>query len=216
MKPLLIGLSGRKRSGKDTFAARLVADHGFVRVALADPMKDMALAIDPFVAHNFTADAEEDRLGHVRPIRLSELVERLGWEEAKGLPEVRRTLQRLGTEGGREILGDTIWIDAAFVRINKLLNAGTSVVVTDVRFTNEAEAIVAELGHVLRIERAALAPSGDLHPSETELDDWTGFSRIIPNVHGIEFLNGLADRAVADLLSTHARAERILALARTR
>ena len=200
MTPLLIGLSGRKRSGKDTFAARLVADHGFVRVALADPMKEMALAIDPIVDYRFTADAQEDRLGYTKLIRLSEIVATHGWETAKARPEVRRLLQRLGTEGGREVLGDNVWIDAAFARIENLLDAGAPVVVTDVRFTNEAEAIVKAGGQVMRIEREALPPSGDMHPSETELDDWTGFSRIVPNVHDVPFLNALADRAVADAL----------------
>ena len=33
----LIGLTGYARSGKDTFAARLVERHGFTRASFADP-----------------------------------------------------------------------------------------------------------------------------------------------------------------------------------
>lgn len=37
----VIAISGWKRSGKDTIAARLVEDHGFYKVSFADPLKDM-------------------------------------------------------------------------------------------------------------------------------------------------------------------------------
>ena len=79
---MLIGTTGRKQAGKDSFAARLVEAHGFTRVTFADPMREFALALDPLVD------------GHYR---LSEIVRSLGWDVAKeSIPEVRRTLQRLG------------------------------------------------------------------------------------------------------------------------
>ena len=37
---------GKKRNGKDTFAARLMSHHAFTRLAFADPIRD-ALALDP-------------------------------------------------------------------------------------------------------------------------------------------------------------------------
>lgn len=42
MIAIRIALSGKMRSGKDTIAARLVDEHGFVRVAFADKLKDIA------------------------------------------------------------------------------------------------------------------------------------------------------------------------------
>ncbi len=43
----LIGISGRKRSGKDTLASRLISEHGFTRVAFADPLKATMPALGP-------------------------------------------------------------------------------------------------------------------------------------------------------------------------
>lgn len=197
--PMLIGLSGRKRSGKDSLALRLMQEHGFERVAFADPMREMALALDPIISTSFVADAEEEeRFGFIRSTRLAELVERQGWEAAKEHPEVRRTLQRLGTEAGRGVLGDTIWIGQAFRRINAILARGASVVVTDVRFLNEAERVRQAGGFVLRIERPGL-PLGDLHPSETELDGWNGFAEIVLNHHDLDYLHDRADRLPGEL-----------------
>src|SRR5690606_2925967 len=73
------------------------------------------------------------------PLRLTQVVGNLGWERAKDVPEVRRTLQRLGV-AIREL--DTgFWLHAAARTIEAALGGGRPVVVTDVRFPNEAEYI---------------------------------------------------------------------------
>jgi hypothetical protein len=41
-RPLRIAVSGKMRSGKDTAAERLVGRHGFVRLAFADRLKELA------------------------------------------------------------------------------------------------------------------------------------------------------------------------------
>lgn len=170
----LIGVSGRKRSGKDSFAERLTGAHGFTRVAFADPMRELALALDPLISEGW---------------RLSELVDAFGWEGAKENPEVRRTLQRLGTEGGRKVLGENIWVDTAMTTARAI---GGPVVFTDVRFPNEAEAVKRAGGVVVRIERQDL-PQGDTHPSETAMDDWL-FDFIVHNDDSLEYLHSEADR----------------------
>lgn len=151
---MLIGITGRKQAGKDTLAARLTAAHGFTPVAFADPMRDMALALDPLVD------------GHYR---LSELVKAQGWDVAKeSCYEVRRTLQRLGTEAGRGVLGESVWVDAAMRRVDAI---DGSVVVTDVRFPNEADAIREAGGIIVRVTRPGQV-LGDTHPSETSMDGY--------------------------------------------
>jgi hypothetical protein len=56
----LVGLVGYARSGKDTFAAAL----GYRRLAFADPLKELALAVNPLAAGSH-ADAAPttDQLG---------------------------------------------------------------------------------------------------------------------------------------------------------
>lgn len=176
---MLIGITGRKQAGKDSFAARLVEAHGFTRVAFADPMRDFALALDPLVD------------GHYR---LSEIVKSLGWDVAKeSIPEVRRTLQRLGTEAGREVLGDHVWINAALDTIDAIPGP---VVVTDVRFPNEADAILAAGGSVIRIVRPRRDVS-DTHPSETAMDDYPVALEIV-NDGTLDQLNTAADMVARD------------------
>lgn len=154
----VIGLAGAARSGKDTVAQTLVADYGFTRLALADGVRAAALALDPMVAtgnHPETAD---------RYVRLSELVEQLGWDAAKAQPEVRRTLQRMGTEAGWMIHGPNLWVDLVAAQITD------PTVITDVRFPQEVNWLTSNGGRLWEIIRPNndLALTGDqaAHASE--------------------------------------------------
>lgn len=180
---MLIGITGHKNSGKDTVGKILTAEHGFVRFGFADPLKEMALAIDPYVL-----DFDDS------PCRLGELVARYGWEYAKGLDTVREFLQRLGTEGVRDHLGENIWVDATMQRVDSMFKAGFDVVVTDVRFPNEAAAIRRRGGAIWKLHRlhtqglrfvAAVPPASttNTHTSETSVDDITA-DRDIYNYFG--------------------------------
>jgi hypothetical protein len=165
----LIGLIGKKRSGKDTFAHALP---GYTRVAFADPLRQAALALDPFVPIQGTLarlHKWEQGLQAHDWVRLSKLIDAVGWETAKDrVPEVRRILQRLGTESIRAIDPD-FWIRAGVTQIDAI---DGDVVVTDVRYPNEAEAIRALGGILVRIQRPDLPSDGDPHPSESALDDY--------------------------------------------
>lgn len=195
----LIGLIGKKRTGKDTFAAKLVRDLGYERVALADPLREAALALDPIVG---TFPLQSEGITRVREWRLSDVVETLGWERAKDyVPEVRRTLQRFGTESIRAI-DDRFWINAAFARIDALRAEGTPVVVTDVRYPNEADAIRDATGYLVRIVRD-LPDDGDAHASEKAMDDYREHLRV-PNNGSVEDLEYLAGAIARDLTFVYA------------
>lgn len=148
----LIGLLGKKGSGKDTFAGFL----GFQRLAFADPLKNLAYDFNPVM------DFDEIDGGK---IYLREYVDFLGWDGAKQLPTVRQLLQRLG-EAMRQHAGDDVWVRALATAHRRLSGP---VVVTDVRRRNEAEWIKAQGGLLVRIERPGLAGT-DTDVSETELD----------------------------------------------
>lgn len=171
--PHVIGLVGKKRTGKDTTARELAA-HGYTPAAFADPLRDMALAIDPLVGYGpLPGD-----LSTTTPRYYSEVLAALGYEAAKEMfPEFRRFLQRLGTEGVREVLGtkyglrDLIGDDLWIVLAEQRIQAATSpLVFTDVRFPNEAD-LIERYGDTVRIVRPDLPASDDDHPSEVALDD---------------------------------------------
>lgn len=155
MKPN-IALTGLSRSGKDSVAARLVERHGYVRVAFADRLKEAALKSDPFIPLRASGVT----------VRLSAVIANVGWETAKDqFPEVRRFLQDYG-QTIREIR-PRFWIDAAFADIDAAWAAGRPVVVTDVRYANEANTLTASGFELYRVTRPGLVPGQ--HRSEREM-----------------------------------------------
>jgi len=154
-----IGVAGTAGSGKDTLADLLVERYGFTKIAFADPMRAMAAAIDPILT--ITTNDEI--------IRYSDALEIWGYQEAKiQTPELRQFLQRLGTEAGRNILGEDVWVNAAF----KAAQGIPRVVISDLRFRNEANAIRSRSGFTIRLDRPGIEPPND-HISENDLADWT-------------------------------------------
>ena len=91
---MIIGLSGYAGSGKDTVASVLIEQHGFTRLAFADPIREFLLLINPILSD-----------GH----RVNETVTMIGWDNAKSKPEVRRLLQDIGV-GCRQMFGEDFWI----------------------------------------------------------------------------------------------------------
>lgn len=179
----IIGLIGRKRSGKDTTATRLVEAHGFERVAFADALKAAAYDVNPLIADD--------------GLRLADLVDSVGWEAAKSFTEVRRFLQELGVSMRRHV-NTHIWVDVVRDRLVRARYTGERVVVTDVRFPNETSLIEEFGGVVVKIERPGL-PTDDAasqHISERALDDYLP-AIILHNDSTIEALY----RAVDEMMS---------------
>lgn len=178
MSNIFLFLNGPAGSGKDTLASHLVEKHGFTRFAFADSVREVALTLNPYVPTN-------DK-GNVIYVRLKELVDAYGWEDAKrNVSEVRRLLQVIGTEVGRDILpkrkrgGETVWFTLMCQKIDKYAKNFTEydpaqgkyarVVITDCRFTDELN-LCARLNTSLvvglvRVEREGL-PKMD-HVSES-------------------------------------------------
>jgi len=173
----LIGLSGYAGSGKDEAAQALLKD-GWERVSFADVLREVAYAIDPYV------DTSPNAHSPPNFERLSLVIDGFGWDFAKNrFPDIRRLLQRLGTEGGRSILGEDIWVDTAFSR-----SAGyTHRVFTDVRFSNEADRILDEGGTLIRIKRPGVGPVNG-HTSDNALEDYA-FDYVIHNTGSVADLH---------------------------
>lgn len=152
----VVGLVGPKRSGKDTAAAALVEQRGYVRVGFADALKELALRINPNIS-SFGWGT-----------RLADVVGGHGWEKAKGHSEVRRFLQELGT-GVRDIVGEDTWLRVFHRTVReRYWDQVPGVVVPDVRFLNEARELCSWGSTLLiRIERPG-SDTSDAHISETE------------------------------------------------
>ena len=154
----LIGLSGLKRSGKDTVASILENNYGFSRLAFADKLREALLMLNPFIvdtdAHMYSP--------------LQNLVDTWGWEGLKTThwyPEIRRLLQRGGTEMGRNTISPEVWVSPIMQQYALLNQENVRVVISDVRFSNEAAAIKHHGGIVIEVRRDR-TESPDTHSSE--------------------------------------------------
>lgn len=153
---MLIAFSGLKGSGKDTAAEVLINEFGYTRIAFADAVRQMALIIDPRIP------------SHVNNhwYTLSEEVREHGWDTLKRANlEVRRLLQVIGTEAGRMLVGEDIWIDILAKRYPDISNPEARYVITDCRFDNEVAFIKSNNGIVTWIDRPGLTSDG--HASES-------------------------------------------------
>lgn len=142
----VLGLHGPPGSGKDTIA-KILARFGFQRVSFADPLRAMLYALNPLTSVG---------------VRVAELVDLVGWEQAKKTGDVRELLQRMGTEAVRECIGQDTWIELAR---QKIAQATGPVVVTDVRFANEGELIGTLGGLVYAVRRPGVTTVNN-HASE--------------------------------------------------
>jgi hypothetical protein len=178
---MIIGLSGYARSGKDTAADHLESKYNFARVSFAAPMKEAMYALNPIVS--------SDSIGN---FRYKDLVDVYGLDKAKdSYPEIRRLLQIFGTEVGRSMFGENFWVDLALKNIKN-----ENIVVTDVRFKNEANAIKAMGGQIWRVNRASVKPVTG-HVSEVDLDDYR-FDHIIENDFSINEMYNKIEKYMND------------------
>lgn len=143
----LIGLTGRAGCGKDTVANFLIETHGFVKTAFADPIKDGIKAMfglsDHDISNRANKEAKIDRFGK----------------------SPRELMQLLGTEFGREMVRPDVWLNETERRVRKIMALPahhhiSGVVVSDVRFENEADWIRSMGGIVWIIDRPQSGLSG--------------------------------------------------------
>lgn len=154
----LVGLCGYARSGKDT-AALALTEQGWFRLAFADQMRDSLYRLNPPVLARRTWSA--------RGVR--ELVDQFGWDGIKASknwgPPVRELMQGYGQELRR--IDPLVWVRPIVREIEDRAGGSSDrfVVVTDVRYANEAFALQNLGGQIVRITRPGVGPAND-HDSE--------------------------------------------------
>jgi len=158
----LIGLVGKKRVGKDTFADFLCKNHGYVKYSFAGPLKKACQEIFLLSDDQLETDLKEvnDPRWGITP---------------------RKLFQQMGTEVFRNKIvdffpefadfGTKIWIYRFKLWFQEKIkeNPNIKVIISDIRFEDEAE-IVSELGGML-IKIARTTRFGeDTHSSEQNID----------------------------------------------
>ena len=142
---MLVGVVGFMGSGKGTVGDFLVEKHGFKKDSFAKALKDAASAIFGWDREMLEGDTPESRFQREQRDRF--------WSEKLDIPDFtpRKALQLLGTEGGRHLFGEDLWIAGVEKR---WIDAGKPrTVITDCRFPNEV-GIIRNLGGVVwRVSR---------------------------------------------------------------
>lgn len=163
---LNIAVKGRKYAGKDSVGKSLIDEYGYVRVSFATPLKRMISVLLEECGYD---EDEIERMvdGDQKEIPVPEL----------GGKTTRYVMQTLGTEW-RDMIHKTLWVDIAKRKISDLNDSGDDVVVTDLRFPHEADALrnpaQADLFDPFRIIEVVRPGSStgnrDSHASETLQD----------------------------------------------
>jgi len=144
----LCGVAG---SGKSSVARVLERDYGYKVLKFADPMKDMLRALG-LGNRELEGDRKES------PCAL------LGGRTP------RWAMQSLGTEWGRNLMGESFWVDVWRRRVEALVAEWpeAKLVVDDCRFPNELEAARGLKFSAVRVRRESHSVSA--HVSESALD----------------------------------------------
>ena len=184
--PKLMGIGGLKQHGKDEFAKNLGED--WVVIGMAEPLYNQ------LIVKNFNVDIGPD--GKLRRVT--------DWVEAKKNPEIRRMLQVEGTEGGRKVFGENVWVDVMVKRVKEHMEAGKNVAVTGIRFPNEAQAIRDNGGDLVWVERPGYVGDADAnsgHASENSVSS-EDFDVIVLNDSTLDALREKAQNVSGFLPST--------------
>jgi hypothetical protein len=139
---MIIGIVGFAGSGKGTVGDILVRDYNFVKMSFADSLKDAVSAIFGWDRNLLEGDTEESRI--FREAKDEWWSDKLNYHVTP-----RNILQKMGTEAGRNVFHDQVWIHSLARRVHN----HKDVVIPDVRFPNEVNFIRENGGFVIRVVR---------------------------------------------------------------
>lgn len=135
MKPLLIALHGLPGSGKDTFANYLLETDVWAKVSFAAPLKRGLSAMLNIPME----DIENPKIKNEPNYKFGK--------------SIRYLAQTIGTEWGRNLVADDIWVQLAEEQIRHFWAHDLNVANTDLRFENEAIRIKELGGIIIHITR---------------------------------------------------------------
>lgn len=138
---MIIGLVGFIASGKGAVGDILHTDFDYVQDSFAKPLKDAVANIFGWKRELLEGATPESRLWREIPDPF--------WSKKFGHDFTPRSaLQLMGTEAGRNVFHKDVWVISLLHR-----NQTGDVVITDVRFKNEIQAIHDAGGIVVRVRR---------------------------------------------------------------
>ena len=161
---MIVGFMASGESGKSKCAEILADELGFTRVSYTEPIITVLYEINPIVLvtpedyQKVIKEMEWKQASQFYDMRINnyggfyyfrDLHVFLGYDVSKRIKMVREYYQRAGTEAGRNLYGQDVWINLAEKKFDKSEN----VVIENVRFENEALSVLRKDGFLVKINR---------------------------------------------------------------
>jgi hypothetical protein len=157
---MIIGLNGRLKAGKDT-------TFGVIKEFIPEAEQvSFARMLKMSAAASIGIDVETLEAFKGREDLFYELVDLNPPGDVYRF-NIRQYLQWYGTEGHRHVFGDDFWVDMALPA--KLDHSDRVLVVTDMRFPNEAQRVIDLGGITVKVERETVTNHA-AHVSEQNID----------------------------------------------
>lgn len=148
---MIVGLMGHARSGKSTLADLIQRHHKeYEQIAFATALRQAVYDTNPLIDVDGT--------------RVQDAIDLYGYEGSKSTKygsEMRRLMQAYGTEGVRNNVSDSAWVDIVLGKVSE-----GDWIITDARFANEVEAVKDIGGVLLWVHRPGVEPV-NAHSSES-------------------------------------------------
>lgn len=195
---MILALSGKKKSGKDTISDFLVKDQGFIKLSLATPLKDLLIRVFRIDKELLYDDNKKDKelddfitidyshLDKIRDVITEEWGFGIDYETRENIEEFygmeiktpRQLMQTIGTDLIRKNIRDDVFIVLLLEQIKKTQRP---IVIADARLQNERETLV-NIGATLGlVKRTLTEDKSDKHISENDLGDDDEYDLIIDN-----------------------------------
>lgn len=149
----IIGLSGKKRHGKDTVAniIKIYSNRKVVTLSFAKPIKQALSIIHCISESHFDDESKESMLPCGKT--------------------PRQLAQWLGTDVYRNQFDNNIWLNNMESRIMRYAAEDVLIVITDCRFQNEIDFVRSLGGSVWKVDASMRVCCTDMHESERVSDD---------------------------------------------
>jgi hypothetical protein len=174
----LIGLLAKKQHGKDTCADHLINNYGFVKGSFARPLKEGCASLFGFTDEQLYGNKKEeiDPFWGVSPRKIFQYI---------GTDIFRNDINKIIPN-----LNDDFWVRCFVKKYKTMIEKypNNKVVISDVRFQNEVDAIHELGGIVIKLERPNLYYDKDEHISEAGIDLIQNYDNKLLNDGSIEDL----------------------------
>jgi hypothetical protein len=203
---MLIVLSGKARSGKDTLADILIdlfkekTNDDFRKVAYADSLKEKLMLEFDLSWDQVYGDLKEvpDKRFVKKIKKTDSYTDGKVWTDKDLYWSPREIMQFIGTDCYRAV-DDSFWVKSLFNKINK--NGYKNVIISDGRFPSEIDPVVDLGGYHIRVFRSQQGSlNNKTHESEVALDNDYKIDFTVINDGSIDDLKKTASSIVTMIL----------------